>query len=507
MSRFDNSLKNIKVGLVGQFLLVITQYLTRQALVYSLPVKYIGYSGLFTNILLILSLAELGLGTAIVYCLYEPIAYKRNEEVAALLYQLKKIYLIIAGIVAAVGLALLPFLTFFITDVPVDNEVRIIYCMYLANTVSSYCLAYRRSLFIADQKYSVVNKVKYICMALESALQALAVLIFKNYYLYMIILIFFTILQNVIITCKANKAYSDIINTKFSKDLYKGTAKKLYKNIYAMSLHKFSSVVVKGTDNILISKFVGIVTVGVYSNYMMIRKWVESAINTFFQGILASVGNLSATSSGEKTKEVFDTLFYICAWMFTFCSVCLLELYNPFISAWLGEAFVLDDGTRILIVVNFYISVMRQPILTMKNATGMFWNDRFVSIAEAVVNLVSSIILGKYFGIFGIVLGTSISTITTVFIAEPIIIYKNIFKTSPMKYYGKYLEYGIYAIVTIVAVHFCCSFQLGGWIDFLVKLVVCCVASNIILFVALAPKKEFAPTKVLAGKIIKKVLK
>lgn len=506
-SRLDNSLKNIKVGVIGQLLVVVTQYIARQVLVHSLPIEYVGYSGLFTNILLILSLAELGMGTAIVYCLYEPLAKKNYGEVSLLLGKIKKIYMIIAGVVAICGFMILPFLQFLITDTVVDTEVRIIYLMYLANTVASYAMAYRRSLYNADQRNNVVLGVKYACMAVECALQAFVVFVFKNYYLYMLVLIFFTLLQNIIITIKAGKEYGYIINADTTNSNIDYINKKLYKNIGAMALHKFGGVIVMGTDNLLISKFVGIVTVGIYSNYLMIRKWIESAINTFFNGIVASVGNLSVTDSTEKVRSVFELLFYVCGWVFAFCAISLYELYNPFISAWLGKDYLLDDMTRMIIVVNFYLSVMRQPIMTMKNATGQFWNDRYIAVAEALVNLVASIILGKYFGIFGILLGTTISTVTTVFIAEPIIIYKNIFKVSPVKYYAKYLEYVITMLVTAVVVHLCCSFSLEGWLDFLVKAIVCAVVSNVMLFAILFRKKQFGETKILVMKIIKKVLK
>ena len=505
MSRLKQSIVNIGTGVFGQVCVVIAQYISRMVLVTYLPIEYVGYSGLFTNILLVLSLAELGIGTAMTFCLYDPLARGDFGHIRALLEQLKKYYSIIAVVVLVVGLCAMPFLKYIIWGTPINHEVRIIYILYLMNTVVSYPFAYKTNLFIADQRFSTVNRIKYACMTFVNFTQAILIFLTKSYYLYMAAMIIGTFVQNIWISKRADKEYAYVFEAQVSQKALNKSKNILLKNMYAMSLHKLSSVAVLGTSNIFISAFAGIATVGLYSNYLMVKKWIDSLVNTFFNGILAAIGNINATNNKERMKEIFDTLYFISAGSFIFCAVCLCELFNPFISVWLGEEFLLPDSMRYVIVINFYLSSMRQPVIVFKNATGCFWNDRYASVAEAIINIIASIVLGYNFGLIGVLLATTISTLTTVFFIEPIVIYSNILDTNPVQYFKKYFEYAIYLIITEGMVHFLLSnLSWSGIGGFLGKLSVCILLTVVMVLVFLGRKKEFARVCQIVLRLIKK---
>jgi O-antigen/teichoic acid export membrane protein len=447
-SRLQATMKNAIVGVVGQFFTFTLQFASRTIFINLLGSIYLGLNGLFTNILSVLSLAELGVGYAITFSLYKPIADKNINKIQALMNLYKKIYRIIGLTVLVLGLALTPFLDNLIMDKPSIPNLWFIYLLFLANSVSTYFFAYKRSIIIADQKNYIITINNNIFALLINISQILILLVSSNFIFYLLVQIILSIISNIIISIKADRLYP-YIKGKNSARLDDESKVDIVKKMRAMAYHQIGAVVVTGTDNILISSFIGVHYVGLYSNYLLIISVVNAFINQVLNSVTASVGNLTASESVEKNFKVFHILFFGTFLVYGFSSICLFTLLNNFISLWIGPDYIFSKYITMLIVLNFYLMGMRNSVNTFKNALGLYYQDRYKPIFESIINLVASVILLKLYGLSGVFLGTLISTITTCLWIEPYILYKYYFKKPLTNYFKQYLIY--FSLTVLVA--------------------------------------------------------
>jgi O-antigen/teichoic acid export membrane protein len=266
--------------------------------------------------------------------------------------------------------------------------------------------------------------------------------------------------------------------------------------VAAMSMHKIGAVVVNSTDNILISKLIGLASAGLYSNYYTIIHPLQTITNQIFESIVASVGNLTATVKGGDLghlKETFNDVFFFAFWIFTFCAICLLNLLHPFIEfLWLRNAgWLLDTRTLYVLVLNFYLYGMRRPVLTFRDATGAFWNDRFKPIFESIINLAASILLARRFGISGIFLGTLVSTVTTSLWVEPLVLYHNVFYLPLKDYFVRFFGYTLVGLGVCVLTTWLCSLVGYSLLSMLPRGLICLVVPNLLLFLVFHRTAEF----------------
>ena len=399
--RSSKSAKNLIFSVGGNGINIIINFISRTIFISLLGKEYLGINGLFSNILNVLCLAELGVGSAITYCLYEPLATKDISKIQALMNFYKKSYKVICSIIISAGIMLTPFIKFFIKDTPNINYLHLIFLLFVMNTAVSYLFSYKKTIISADQNQYIVSTYQYIAFILQNIIQILVLYITRNFILYLVVQIVVTIVQNILVSKKADKLYP-FIAIKNDKKLDKKTLKVIRKNVIAMIFHKIGSIVVNSTDNILISKLIGIGTVGIYSNYSLIINAINSLLNQVFYSITASIGNLGSVESEERVYETFQRVLFLNFWMYYFSSICIITLINPFINLWVGEGFGLDKWVVIIIVLNFYLSGIRKTALTFRDALGLYWYDRYKPIIESIINLVISIILTKKFGVIGI---------------------------------------------------------------------------------------------------------
>lgn len=433
------------ISFLGQIIAMIIVFPTRMIFVKTLGTDYLGINGLFTNIISVFSLADLGIGSAIVFSLYKPIAEKNFMKISALMNFYKNAYRIIGLIVLLSGLVVMPFLPRIMLDKPTIEYMYFIFLLFVLNSVVSYFYAYKRSIVIANQKNYIVNSIHYIALIAVNLIQMYVLVVTKNFILYLILQIVFSFLENIIISYIANKMFP-FINKKESLGLE--DKKNIYANVRAIMLHKFGSVVMLSTDNIVISSFIGVYWVGLYSNYYLITNALIAITNQVFNSVTASVGNLIVEEKKTKNQKVFNNLLFANFWLIGICSICLWQLINPFIDIWLGNKYLLNKSIVFLIVSNFYVLGMRNATLTFKSAAGLFRPDRYKPIVEAVLNVILSILLAREFGLAGVLLGTLISTLLTSFWIEPHIVYKHIFESSIMVYFRKYINYFLTVILT-----------------------------------------------------------
>lgn len=491
MNRTTNTLRNIKFAAAGQILGILVNFISRKVFVLFLSVEYLGLNGLFSNILSMLTLTELGVGTAIIYSLYKPIGSGEKEEIKTLLRLYKRIYFAVGMFVLAAGCALTPFLHIFVKDMPDIPHIRLIYIIFVVNTAVSYFFTYNRSIIIANQKQYIVTLYHYGLMLLLNIAQIVVLYLTQNFILYLLLQTINTISENVLLSKKAGKLYP-YIKERDVKPLRSEVKAEIKKNTFAMVFHRLGGVVVFATDNILISKLVGLIEVGLYSNYMLIRQALNTIISQLFQSVAASFGSLNVQSTDSHKLEIFNVLNFIGAWIFGFCSICLIVLINPFVTLWLGEEYLFPITTVSLIVIVFYTTGMRQASLTVRDAMGVFWYDRYKPIFEVLINIIASILLGKRWGVDGILVGTIISTITTCFWIEPYVVYQYGFHTSSRPFF---ISYMLYTAVTIFAgaltVLACSLVPMAGIYGFIAKLTICAVIPNMVYLVCYWRTKEF----------------
>ena len=483
--RVKNSIKNIYISIFTQLIITLLGFISRRVFISSLGSEYLGVNGLLTNVLSMLSLVEGGIGTSIVYNLYKPLAEDDKPRVVALIQLYKKTYAILAIIVFVLSMALYPFLGVLVKQSDGISYLAIVYFLFVFKNIVSYLNAHKWSLINADQKGYVLARYNLLFNVITTIAKIVVLATTQNYVLYLVIEVLIFLVQNIWNGKVVNERYPYIkVKEKFEVD--KDTKETMKENVKAMFLHNVGGYCVFGTDNILISALVNLKTVGLYSNYTMVINQLKGLLTPIIDGIGASVGNLIATESKEKSYEIFNVVYLINFWIYGFCSIILFNLLEPFIDFWLGKGLLLDKFTFAIILLNFYISGLRSSIITFKTKGGIFTNDKYVPIIESVINLGTSIILAKKYGLIGIFLGTTISTLAIPFWLQPKLVYNNVFNKSVVEYFYKYFKYLFITIFAgVVTTIFCNYVNINNiLISLVIKGILGTVSINIIFLVA-----------------------
>ncbi|MDE5588697.1 MAG: lipopolysaccharide biosynthesis protein [Acetatifactor sp.] len=440
-SRTEYSARNTTVAMVANVTAILVGYLTRVVFTHTLEDAYVGINGLFTNILNVLALSELGLGSAITYALYRPVSEGDLEKQKSYMRLYRQFYRIVAGIVLVGGLMVIPFMDILVKDQDKVEHLIFIYLMYLLNSVISYLLIYKAALLDAHQLNYIGVLYQTVFLIVQNLLQISVILLTKNFILYVLIFILCTITNNFCISRKADKMYP-YLKDKEAENLSKQEKNDIYRNVRAMLMHKIGKVAVNNTDNLLLSSIVGITSVSCYSNYYLVIGSVKQILDKVFLAISASVGNLGVEEKGERIKKIFEAAFFAGQWAFGFAAICLYELLDSFVGVSFGSQFVFSKDITLILCVNFYLMGTCRATMIFRDSMGLFRYDRYVSILEAVINLVVSIILGMYWGTAGVFLGTTISTLTTSLWVGPYILYKHKLNCPSRSFFARYALYG-----------------------------------------------------------------
>ena len=490
--RTKESIKNISINMLSQIVIILLGFISRKVFINSLGSEYLGINGLMSNVLSLLGLVESGIGVSIVYNLYKPLAENDERKVISLIQLYKKTYIVLSIVVFILSLALYPIMLKVVKSNETTVYITIIYFIFVLRNIISYLYAHKWSLINADQKGYVL--VKYnIVFNIVTLLARIAILsITQNYIAYLLIEIMILVFQNIFNGRVVDKRYP-YIKTKEIIPVEKETKNNIIKNVRALFLHNIGGYCVNGTDNILISAFINLKTVGLYSNYTMIIGQLSSLISPILGGINASVGNLIATESEDKSHQVFKVAYLVNFWIYSISVIFLYNTLEPFLNWWIGEGYLIDRFTFIIVLLNFYITGMRVSISTFKNKAGIFVQDKYVPLIEAVINLGVSIILVKHFGLVGIFLGTTISTLSIVFWNVPRLVYKYVFKYSLKEYFIKYFIYFILTIIVGGITTQVCNLLIEGttFVILCIKGVICLTIPNIIYGLLFFKTNEF----------------
>lgn len=503
--RSSKALLNSIISVIGQVINIFITFLTRIFFIRCLGEGYLGINGLFTQILSMLSLVELGIGPAIVFSLYKPIAEKNENQIHAIMALYKRIYVSIGMIIGLLGVVLAPFITVFIKGNANIPHLEIIFLLFVINTSISYFFSYKQNLIIADQNKYITVIYHYVSYIILNILQIIVLLKTKNFYLFLVLQITFTFIENFAISKKADKLYP-FLKVKCSDKIDSQTMNLIKKNTKAMIYHKIGGVAVNSTDNLIISKFIGLNLVGIYSNYALVINSLITLIGQMFSSITSSIGNFNVDSKNEDKVRLFNILFFVNYIIYGVVSICTFCLVDDFVRLFFGEKLLLERFVVLLIVLKFYLAGMRLSIGTFKDAMGIYWQDRYRPLAEASINLVLSVMLVFKFGIAGIFIGTIISNILANLFVEPYILYKYGFSSTCLIYYKRYICYFLNFLIIGCLVVFISSYiNVTNIIMLVLKSIIAFILSLSLILLTFCRTESFQYLKDLMLSIIKKI--
>lgn len=429
------SIVNIIVSLLSQIVLLFCSFYTSRLIKFNLGFEYLGLNGIFSNIISFLSLTELGIGAAITFALYEPLAKNDLEKIKSIMLFYKKAYRIVALLICCLGIVLLPFICRIANSSLPNGEVIFIYSIFVFNAAISYLLVYKQNLIIADQKNFIVTIITTIINVVTKISQLIILYYTNNYILFLIISIFFTILRNVIISIIVDKEYPYLKDKQIEK-LDKTTKDIIISKIKALSMHSIGTYFVLCTDNILVSFFYGAVITGKFVSYNMVITTITSLCTLIFTSIQASVGNyLAEEHDAHKIYKLFLKIDSLNSFISVFCNCCLYYFMDYLVIVWLGGDALISKKFLLALIISNFLKMSRNVSGTFRAGAGLFEPDRFAPIVESFINIVASIIFLKVFGPIGIVLGTITSYILVPFWTMPCIIYKKLFYQPFYKYF------------------------------------------------------------------------
>lgn len=503
--RTRKSVLNTIVAFASQVIIILLGFISRRVLIYSVGVQYLGINGLMTNILTIFSLAESGIGVAIGYSLYKPLAEKDTEKIKSLMKFYKRTYQFLAVLTAVIGLLFYPFLPIFLKG-NTAPDVTAIYFLFLFSSVASYLWSYKVTLNSSDQNkylYTIANTVTQIGVLI---IKVFILYFTENYILYLTIDIGSTLIKNVIFSAILDKKYP-YLRDKDIRKLDIETKRKLFINIKSLFFGKFGYIISQCSDNLVISSLVSINAVGMYSNYTTLITSISGFVSTFSSGVTASVGNLIASESKEKSYIVYKRIDFINFWLYTFSGIGLFCLMEPFIKIWLGKEYILSFGILIFAVVTYYLRGINSGIDIVKSASGLFYPDRYVPIIEAVINLILSLVLAMKYGLIGVLAGTLISFLLCSFWIKPYFVYREVFDMAFKKYIMWEGEKIVTSIVITIITYYLQSFvRLENIVlELILKAVLITVFANGMLILRYFRTEEFAYIKEMMISVLKKL--
>ncbi len=496
--RSKKAIVNTLAGGLGTLLVGLLQFVGRVVFIRFLSDEYLGISSLFTNILSILSLTELGLSTAVCFRLYQPLSGGDSETIKAVMHYFRRAYFVIGWVVIGLGAALLPLLPHLMTGTTGLVDVRVVYLLYVLQSAFSYWFwGYKAILLQADQKLYIVRFYHVIANLIVTALQLLSLMLFRDFLIYSAIGLLSAVLVNLFSAREVDRRYP-YLKEKSCRRLDKEEKKSLFQDVSGMSLFKINTTIVNSTDNIVISAFINVKTVALYGNYQIIISGISQVAMQLFGGVTATVGNYYAEDTKEHNELVFRCIQLLCYWVYTFLGIGLLLFLNPVIQLCFGESRVFSPELVFLQVFYFVMNGFQRTSFIYRDACGLFWKGKARPVATAALNIVISIVLVHYIGLAGVIAGTIISWLLTTWWYDPCLIYRQAFSMPPRTYFAGYAKavllsalLGAFCIVISNMIPF------GGIGALLIDMLLCMSIPNLGYYLVYRRSEEFGFLKKL----------
>lgn len=513
IERKRNAARNIVFGVLSKIYNILIPFLMRTAMIYIMGVQYLGLNSLFTSVLQVLNLAELGVGSAMVYSMYKPIAEDDTAAICALMKLYRTYYRVIGLVIAVVGSALTPFIPKLIKgDLPAGMNIYVLYLLNLGATVLSYWLfAYKNSILNAHQRVDVISKVTIATNTVQYALQLFVLWFFHNYYLYVMVSLAAQASNNITVAFFANRLYPKY---KPKGKVNREEVRNINKKIRDLFTSKVGAIIYNSVDTIVISAFLGLADLAIYQNYFYILNSISSLIGVVFGACTAGIGNSIIVETKEKNFNDLSKFTFIICWLAGFCSVCLLCIYQPFMELWVGKDLMLSVTAVVCFVVYFFVKQLNALLNLYKDASGMWHEDRFRPLAAALTNLALNLMLVQFIGIYGILLSTVLAILC---VGMPWLLH-NLFtvifeRKYLLDYLKKLLTYCMVVFLSCAFTYFVCiQIKISLLPSIFVRGIICILIPNVCYFFAYRKSKEFQQSIILAdnmtnGKIKKALCK
>ena len=495
LERTKNTKKNIFFGFFNKIVTLFYPFVIRVIIIHEIGAEFLGLSSLFSSILQVLNLTELGFNSAIVFSMYKPIAEDDNDALGAILNFYRKVYFVIGLIMLVLGIIMLPFIPRMINGtIPTGTNVFLLYLLYLINTVISYVLfAYRTSLLNAYQRNDIISNINTAVFVCTYTLQLIVVMYTKNFYFYVLCSILATIAINVTTAVITRKLFPKIVCVGRISDVLR---KDIGQKVKGLMISKVNAVSRNALDSIFLSMFLGLLETARYNNYYYIMSSVTGFLLIIYSALQGGVGNSVAMESQEKNYEDLGRMNFLYMWLSGWGTICLLCFYQPFTVLFFGYNMLFPMHIVVLFCLYFYVLKIGDVISLYSEANGLWWKMRFVAIAETVLNIFLNYFLGKRFGVTGIVLGTLISIILTTQLWGTFLVFRNYFTN--YKVYSYFVVHVFYLFVTVcnslICFLICMQMRIDGFIGFLLRGVVCFFVPNIIYIVTYRNTKIYKTT-------------
>lgn len=505
LERGKNAARNVIFGSITKIYNILVPFLMRTALIYWLGMEYVGLNSLFSSILSVLNLAELGVGSALVFSMYKPLAEDDTEKICALMRLYKIYYRIIGLVILVVGAAFTPFLPYMVKgDLPEGMNLYVLYYINLLTTVFTYWLfAYKNCILNVHQRNDITDKIGYIVNTLRYAIELAILFALRNYYAYIIVAMLFSIISNIVTAIVVDKLYPQF---KAKGKLSKEETRAINKRVRDLFTSKIGGIIGSSADTMVISAFLGLTQLGIYQNYFYILNSVLGFITVITASSRSGIGNSIVTESCDKNYHDLKKLTFMFAWIGIFCTCCLACLYQPFIEMWAGKENMLGFGMVITFCVYFFVYEMHTLLCVYKDASGIWHSDRFRPLITSLSNLVMNLIMVQYWGLYGVLISTVLSIVV---IGMPWIIvnlFKTVFKRSPKEYIIMQLIYFLLAaVLTAICVFVTNYIDFNSLIlTFVLRLLICMIIPNAILFIIFRKSDEFIQLKGYVKRLLKK---
>lgn len=505
-NRTKHSLLNVIASLAMTTVSIGFGLVTQRSFLQQLGLEYAGVNTLFTNIISMIGMVELGLGTTIVYHLYKPIAKNDKKKIIALLHLYKKGYWIIALMIVFISVLVIPFVGAIVGVNSIHDNINIIYVLFVVDSAISYLMSYKRSIMYACQKSYIINAIRTVFIVCVNIAQIYILVQYQNYYAYLIIGIAMRLIENVAINKIIDRMYP-YINNPLLEPLLDSEKKDIFVKIKAIFMHKIGKFAAIGSDNIVISVFLGVGVVGLYSNYYMVIYALTTILKQIFYSLNASIGNLIVTSQNKKIFLVFKNINFINLCLAVIGSVGFFVSANDFILLWLGESkFLIDKSTLLILSICLFFQLMRLTINSFKEASGVFVTDRYMPLIEAIINVVLSVLFVNIFGLAGVFMGTLISELFIQLVSYPKYTYTKIFKQSYFMYYAFLLKYLIVmGLSMFLTVHAVSAFNINNIMQkFIIDIVISIFIPSLVITLVFSRSKEFSYVKDIVCKLLKR---
>lgn len=501
-ARTKNTLRNIAFGSINRIINIVLPFIARTAILYIMGTQYLGLSSLFSSILSFLSLTELGMGAAMVYSMYKPIAENDDTTICALLKLYRKLYRIIGTVILLLGLSIMPFLRLLVREtLPPELNLYLLYLIYLINAVLSYWLfAYKNALLQAYQRDDINSRIASVITPVSYMIMLGCLFLTHNYYAYVLWLPVFTVLTNLLRMVIVNRSFPALDpKGELSPEL----KQSIFKKTTALIGTKLNTVVLNAADNLVMTAFLGLTVTAIYGNYHYIMTSIIGFLGIIYTSMTAGLGNSLHTDSAETVYRNFEKFSFLNAWLVGWCTVCLVCLYQPFMLLWTGEELMFPFYIVLELGLYFYTYQIRKIPVVYKDAAGIWWEDRFRPYVCMIVNVILNIVLVQYIGISGIIL----STIFSLFISIPwenYTIFRYVFHRSSKSYYGKMFLSASTMLLAGAVTLWICSLLSDGIPAFVLKMCICVVVPNVIFALLNCKRPEFHEMMNMVQRILKR---